>query len=116
MTQRTTYTFDDISALLAKGQAERSRVLAEMFASAPRKVTDFAKAARAWLAKRGERARIYRELYGMDDRMLADIGLTPGEIDLVASGQLTRGSLRKPALQAANESVAPAGRLSPRAA
>ena len=115
MTQRNHYTIDDISHLLAKGRAERSRVLAEIVANAPRKVVGLAKSAYAWVAKRAERARISRELEAMDSRMLADIGLTRGEISQVAAGKLSRGSLR-PALHAANESVAPAARVSPQAA
>jgi uncharacterized protein YjiS (DUF1127 family) len=115
MTQRTTYSIDHVSILLAKGRAERSRVLAEMVANAPRKVTRLAHAAYRWAAKRAEQARVARELHGMDARMLADIGLTASEIDLVATGKLSRGSLR-PTFQAANESVAPAERTSPKAA
>ena len=115
MTQRNHYTIDDISHLLAKGRAERSRVLAGIVANAPRKVVGLAKSAYAWTVKRAEQARVARELRGMDARMLADIGLTAGEIELVATGKLTRGSLR-PVLRAANESVAPAARTSPKAA
>ena len=116
MTQRTIYTFDDISHLLAKGRAERSRVLAELVAGAPRKVANLAKAAYGRLAARSRQARVARELRAMDARMLADIGLTPGEIDLAARGEIVRGSLRRPPFQAANESVAPAARTSPKAA
>ena len=116
MTQRTIHSFDDVSRILAKGRAERSRVLAEMAAKAPRTLVNLAKTAYGRVARQLELARVARELRGMDARMLADIGLTRGEIDLVASGKLTRGSLRRPPLQPANESVAPADRISPKAA
>lgn len=112
----TIYSHEHIAELLARGRAERARVLAELTAGGGRKVAGAVKALRAWFVRRAERARVTRELRAMDPRMLADIGLTVGEIDLVASGKLTRGSLRRPALQAANESVAPAGRVSPKAA
>ena len=37
-----------------------------------------------------QREQIRRELAAMDDRQLADIGLSRGDIEQVASGQLTR--------------------------
>lgn len=115
MTQRNIYTLADLPLLLAKGRAEQSRVLGRMVANAPRNTVRLARAAYGWAAKRVEQARIARELHGMDNRMLADIGLTPGEIELVAAGKLSRGSLR-PVIEAANESVAPAARTAPKAA
>jgi uncharacterized protein YjiS (DUF1127 family) len=115
MTQRTIYTIDDISRILDKSRAEHSRAVAEMVAKAPRALVRLAKLAVGRAARQLELARVARELRAMDARMLADIGLTQGEIELVASGKLTRGSLR-PVLRAANESVAPAERASPKAA
>jgi uncharacterized protein YjiS (DUF1127 family) len=44
------------------------------------------RALRRWNA----RENVRRELSAMDDRQLADIGLSRGDIELVAHGKLTR--------------------------
>ena len=117
MMQAKSFSDIDVEQLIAKGRAERSRVLAELLSAAPRKIATAPAAVLGGILRAFERARVMRELRSMDERMLADIGLTVGEIDLVASGKLSRGSLRRPAFQAAaNESVAPAARTSHKAA
>lgn len=105
---------DMVDALIAKGRAERSRVLAGLAAAGVAKIVGAAKAVGRWAARRMEIARTARELRDMDSRMLADIGLTRGEIHLVLRGELVRGRPAK--LDAANESVAPEHRASSQAA
>lgn len=107
-------SFDKVEALVAKGRAERARALAELLAASAAKVVGGLKAVRSWAARRVEAARAARELRDMDPRMLADIGLSRAEVELAARGELKRAS--RPALDAANESVAPERRSSPRAA
>lgn len=41
-----------------------------------------------WISSAGERSRVLKELYAMDDRALEDIGLTRGDIEDVVNGNL----------------------------
>lgn len=43
-----------------------------------------------WVARMNERRRVIDELYAMDDRTLADIGITRGEIEDVVNGKLAK--------------------------
>ncbi|NQW01378.1 MAG: DUF1127 domain-containing protein [Rhodospirillales bacterium] len=46
-----------------------------------------------WVSQKVERSRILNELYAMDDRTLADIGITRGDIEDVVNGKMVRTSL-----------------------
>jgi uncharacterized protein YjiS (DUF1127 family) len=47
------------------------------------------------LVKRSERNRALRQLAGLDDRLLADIGLRRGDIELAVDGQLADPRMRR---------------------
>jgi uncharacterized protein YjiS (DUF1127 family) len=57
------------------------------FAGAPRTIRN---RVRGWLARRREIARIEFELNTYSDRHLADLGLTRGDIPMVARGRFRR--------------------------
>lgn len=115
MTQRN-YTIDDVELLISKGRLARSRAFAATIAGSAHAAGDAVRTAVAALARHAEQARAVRELREMDARMLADIGLTPADVELAASGKLAQRADDRPAFRPANESVAPALRASPRAA
>jgi len=110
------YTIHDVDRLIAKGRLARSRAIGSAVAAAVRPVGAAAKAAFASLARRLDHARAVRELSDMDQRMLADIGLAPSDVELAASGKILREAIERPALRPANEGFAPALRAAPRAA
>lgn len=115
MTQRR-YTIDDVEMLIAKGRLARSRALAGAVAGMAQGVLALFKPAVEAASRRVEQARAVRELRDMDARMLADIGLTPGEIELAAAGALVRLAGERPRQPAANESVARPLQAAPKAA
>lgn len=48
-----------------------------------------------WMNQHARRRAIQRELASLDPRMLADIGITRGDIDAIASGAFGRDSTRQ---------------------
>jgi uncharacterized protein YjiS (DUF1127 family) len=114
MTQRN-YTLHDVDLLVAKGRLARSRAVSDAIAAAVRAIAGLVKPLFAAVAARAEQARALRELRDMDARMLADIGLTPADVELAASGKLRRED-DGPRLQPANESLAQPARAEPKAA
>lgn len=83
---------------LVKIEIEAQRLRAEAFAQLATDVKNgFTKAARfvsQWISKKINQSRIMNELYAMDDRTLADIGLTRDQINSIVYGNREREPLQ----------------------
>ncbi len=69
--------------LRAQASADMAKALVASIATAFTNVT-------SWVVRMNERRRVINELYAMDDRTLADIGITRGEIEDVVNGKLSK--------------------------
>jgi len=78
--------FVDREALMAEAQALRREAIAD-FGRALRRF--WRKAIAAPVARWFERERLMRELSGLDDRELADLGISRGLIPYIAAGKFT---------------------------
>lgn len=68
-------------------RAQRRRLLKACLRRASGRIADLARTASDWLAARKRQLDIRRRLLAMDDRLLADIGLTRGEIEFAWGGR-----------------------------
>ncbi len=79
---------------LIKIEIEAQRMRAEAFAQLATDIrTGFAKTfgfVTSWVRKKMDQSRILNELYAMDDRTLADIGLTRDQINSIVYGNRER--------------------------
>ena len=85
-------------AYLTKIQIEANRLRAQAFANVVGSLTSgiaklFAGIV-TWVKVKSERSRVLNQLYSMDDRTLADIGLTRGDIHAIVNGTLKREPLQ----------------------
>ena len=92
----------DPTVFVAEGRRLHARAMAEALGAGWRGfrwgihgLTAAARELRERLARRSARHRAVHQLAGLDDRLLADIGLRRGDIELAVDGQLGNPRVRR---------------------
>lgn len=90
------FNFDERYVSKAEAEAHRLRAQAfcAFFAAIANGISSVFTGISNWVSKKVENNRVMDQLYSMDDRTLADIGLTRGDIEGVMNGTLTREPLQ----------------------
>jgi uncharacterized protein YjiS (DUF1127 family) len=94
------WTWIDPTVFMAEGRRLHARAMAEAFRSAVDGVAAVVRRLGERLAGRSARHRAVHQLSGLDDRLLADIGLRRGDIELAVDGGLTDPRMRRQAAMA----------------
>jgi uncharacterized protein YjiS (DUF1127 family) len=87
----------DPTVFMAEGRRLQARAMAEAFRSAADGLAAVVRRLRERLARRSARKRAVHLLAGMDDRLLADIGLRRADIELAVDGRLADPRMRRQA-------------------
>ena len=87
----------DPTVFMAEGRRLQARAMAEAFRSAADGLAAVVRRLRERLARRSARKRAVHLLAGLDDRLLADIGLRRADIELAVDGRLADPRTRRQA-------------------
>ena len=94
----STIKFDFNDRYVLKAEMEAHKLRAQAFCSIMNSIGNAVGNAFAgissWVRSKAENNRVMGQLYSMDDRALADIGLTRGDIEGVLKGTLTSEPLQ----------------------
>jgi uncharacterized protein YjiS (DUF1127 family) len=90
----------DPTVFIAEGRRLQARVMAEAFRSAADGLAAVVRRLGQRLARKSARNRAVHQLSGLDDRLLADIGLRRADIPLAVDGRLDDPRLRRRAAMA----------------
>jgi uncharacterized protein YjiS (DUF1127 family) len=87
----------DPTVFMAEGRRLQARAMAEAFRSVADGLAAVVRRLRERLARRSARKRAVHLLAGLDDRLLADIGLRRADIELAVDGRLADPRMRRQA-------------------
>ena len=90
----STIEFDFNDRYVLKAEMEAHKLRAQAFCSIMNSIGNAFAGISSWVRSKAENNRVMNQLHSMDDRALADIGLTRGDIEGVLKGTLTSEPLQ----------------------